>query len=313
MLSHLAASFTLLFRKILHLVKTEALDEHLQSRMKSKFGIAAVFILLRWHPFLGAATLKPETKDAWDAYLRAANIAVGARLQPGAHFLWLDDEPGRAEDIRTKGSYVGPVAPNIPKKVPSGLIHDWIGAGFIQNATIEDVLKIMRDYDRYKEIYRPGVADSNSHGTNGFNDFFSLRLMNRSAVAKTALDTDWEASYIRVDEQHWYCVSHTTRIQEIEKFGTPSQRTLPQDEGTGLIWRLTSITRLEERDGGVYTELEAIALSRDIPAAFRFFVTPIVRRVSRDSLATSLQQTNEAIHDRMASRGQGRPAQISRR
>ena len=277
--------------------------------MKSKVALAAVSILLKWHPFLAAAALKPETKEAWDAYVQAANIAVQARLQTGSHFLWLDDEPGRAEDIRTRGYYIGPVGPNIPKKVPSGLIHDWIGVGFIRNATIDDVLKIMRDYDRYKEIYRPGVIDSTSHGTSGFNDFFSMRLVNRSAVAKTALDTDWEASYARVDDQHWYSVSHTTRIQEIEKFGTPSQRTLPQDEGTGLIWRLTSFTRLEERDGGVYTELEAIALSRDIPAALRLFVTPIVRRVSRDSLATSLQQTNEAIHDRMAHRGQERPAQ----
>jgi hypothetical protein len=59
---------------------------------------------------------------------------------------------------------------------------------------------------------------------------------------------------------------------------------------------------LEERDGGVYAELEAIALSRDIPAAFRLFVTPIVRRVSRDSLATSLHQTKVAIDDSMAHR-----------
>jgi hypothetical protein len=73
------------------------------------------------------------------------------------------------------------------------------------------------------------------------------------------------------------------------------QGSWPEDQGTGLIWRLASITRLEERDGGVYAELEAIALSRDIPAAFRLFVTPIVRRVSRESLATSFHQTKIAI------------------
>jgi len=75
----------------------------------------------------------------------------------------------------------------------------------------------------------------------------------------------------------------------------------PPSCGT-LIWRLSSITRLEERDGGVYAELEAIALSRDIPAAFRVFLPPIVRRVSRDSLATSLHQTKVAIDDSMAHR-----------
>jgi hypothetical protein len=74
---------------------------------------------------------------------------------------------------------------------------------------------------------------------------------------------------------------------------------LPEDQGTGLIWRLSSFTRLEELDGGVYAELEAIALSRDNPAAFRLFVTPIVSRASRDSLATSLHETKLAIADKM--------------
>jgi hypothetical protein len=174
---------------------------------------------------------------------------------------------------------------------------------------IEDILKIVRDYDRYKEIYRPGVIDSISHGTDGVKDLFSMRLMNKSVIAKTALDTDCEASYFRVDERRWYGLSNTTHIQEVDKFGTPNQRTLPEDQGTGLIWKLSSITRLEERDGGVYAELEAIALSRDIPAAFRLFVTPVVRRVSRDSLATSLHQTRVAVDDKMARHTQEPPVQ----
>ena len=274
-----------------------------------KITIAAVAVLLRFHLCTSAATLKPETKAAWNAYLQAATAAMQARLQPGAHFLWLDDEPGRANDVRTKGPYIAPIGRHIPKKVASGLIHDWLGAGFIPNVKIEDVLRVVRDYDRYKEMYKPGVIDSIFHGTGAGKDLFSLRLVNKSVVAKTALDTDCEASYIRVDDQHWYGFSNTTHIQEVDKFDTPEQRTLPEDEGTGLIWRLSSITRLEERDGGVYAGVEAISLSRDIPAAFRLFVTPIVRRVSRDSLATSLHQTKVAIDDRMMRRKQERAAQ----
>jgi hypothetical protein len=268
--------------------------------MTNKVRLAVILVLLRFHPSVGAATLKPETKAAWDAYLQAANAAMQVRLQPGAHFLWLDDQPGRAEDIRAKGPYIAPVGPHIPKKVPSGLIHDWLGVGFVPNVKIEDILRIIRDYDRYKDIYRPHVIDSISHGTDGVKDLFTMRLMNKSVIAKTALDVDCEASYFRVDDQHWYSVSNTTHIQEVDRFDTPEQRTFPEDQGTGLIWRLSSITRLEERDGGVYAELEAIALSRDIPVAFRLFVTPIVRRVSRDSLAVSLHQTKVAVDRSMS-------------
>lgn len=275
--------------------------------MSHRILIAAI-LMLRCLP-LGAATLKPETKAAWESYLEEANAAMQARLQPGAHFLWIDDEPGRAAEIRAKGPHIAPVGPHIPKKVPSGLIHDWLGVGFVPNAKIEDIVQILRDYDRYKEVYRPGVIESASHGTDGIKDLFSMRLANKSAVAKTALDTNCEVSYFRVDDRHVYSISNTTHIVEVDHFGTPEQRTLPEDQGTGLIWRLSSITRLEERDGGVYAELEAIALSRDIPAAFRLVVTPIVRRVSRDSLATSLHQTKAAIDAKMAAHPQDATSQ----
>lgn len=277
--------------------------------MTYKVGLLTCLVLLQYDPASSGATLKPETKAAWDAYLQAANAAMQARLEPGAHFLWIDEEPDRAEAIRTQGPHIAPVGPHIPKKVPSGLIHDWLGVGFVPNVKIEDILRILRDYDRYKEIYRPGVLDSISHGADGPKDLFTMRLVNKSVIAKTALDTDCEATYIRVDDRRWYSFSNTTHIQEVDKFGTPEQRTLPEDQGTGLIWRLSSITRLEERDGGVYAELEAIALSRDIPAAFRPFVTPIVRRVSRDSLATSLHQTRVAVDTQMASTAHPRSAQ----
>jgi hypothetical protein len=275
--------------------------------MTKMFGPAAL-IFLSIHSPISAATLVQETKSAWDAYVTEASDAMQTRLKPGAHFLWLDDQPGMAERVRTKGLYVAPIAPHIPKKVPYGLIHDWIGVGFLPNVKIEDIVRILRDYDRYKDIYKPGVLDSISHGTDGAKDLFSMRLVNKSVVAKTALDTDCETSYFRVDDHRLYSISNTTHIQEVDKFGTPGQHTFPEDEGTGLIWRLSSITRLEERDGGVYTELEAIALSRDIPAAFRLFVTPIVRRVSRDSLSTSLHQTKAAIDSSMARDKKENPA-----
>lgn len=65
--------------------------------------------------------------------------------------------------------------------------------------------------------------------------------------------------------------------------------------GRGLIWRVYSISRFEQRDGGVYVELEAIALSRDVPAGLRWAVDPIVRRTSRGSIQVSLQKTREAV------------------
>jgi hypothetical protein len=84
-------------------------------------------------------------------------------------------------------------------------------------------------------------------------------------------------------------------MQEVADYGTSSQHMLPENEGTGYMWREFSITRFEERDGGVYVELEAVVLSRDVPLLLRWLVDPIVRRVSRNTLLISLQQMEQAV------------------
>jgi hypothetical protein len=242
-----------------------------------------------------ATELKPETVQAWREYVASASARMQGRLRPGVHFLKVDEDQDwiskvrRGEILFLQGGSQGLT------KVPSGLIHDWLGAAFISGTTLNQVLPVVRDHDHYKEFYHPNVVDSKTLSTDRLEDRFSMVLVNDSLLAKTALASDYECRYIRVTNRRWYSISESTRIQEMENYGTPSERMLPQGEGKGLLWRLFSITRFEERDGGVYIELEAIALSRDIPISLRWMIEPIVRRVSRNSLVTSLRQTEGAV------------------
>jgi hypothetical protein len=267
----------------------------------------SVLVILVFLGTANAANLKPNTRQAWEEYIVAAKAQMKERLGPDRSFLLSDEDPGRAARLRSGEILVSPAGPDIPKRVPSGLIHDWNGEAFIPNATLQDVLRVVRDYDCYKEFYRPTVVDSRALVTGASEDQFSMLLMNQSLVSKTALDGDFRSSYFRLNDQHWYSVSESMRIQEVAGYGTGSQQKLPQDEGRGLIWRVYSITRFEERDGGVYIELETIVLSRDIPIWFRWIADPIVRRVSRESLITSFRQTEDAVRsagehgDRVAS------------
>jgi hypothetical protein len=217
------------------------------------------------------------------------------RLRPGNAFLWVDEAPEGLARVRAGEIVLSPIGPQVPKRVPSGLIHDWVGAVFIPNATLKDVLQVARDYGRYKELYQPTVIASKAIATSDAKDRFSMLLISNSYLPKTALDADYESCYVQVDDRRAYSVTRATRIQEIEEYGTPTQQVLHEGEGNGIIWKLFSITRYFERDGGVYLEFEAIGLSRDIPASLRWIVEPIVRRISRSSLSTSLQQTAQAV------------------
>ena len=123
-----------------------------------------------------------------------------------------------------------------------------------------------------------------------------VKLGDDLVFHKSALDSVYKSSQVRVDDVRRYTVAQTTRIQEIAEYGSGKQHTLPEGEGPGLIWRLFSATRYEERDGGVYIEIEAIALSRDVPASLRWLVYPVIRRVAKASLTTTLEETRDAVH-----------------
>jgi hypothetical protein len=252
-----------------------------------------------------SAELKPDTVERWNEYIRAVDARNQRPLFPGSSFLSSDDIPEQTAKLRNGQLVVSPGDPHVPLAVTSGLIHDWIGAAFIPNVTLQEVLATVRDYDRYQEFFRPSVMNPKLITAGESRDSFSMILMNRSVVSKTALETEYVTTYTRVDDHRWYSITNATHIREIAQYGTASQHTLPENHGTGFIWRLHTFTRYEERDGGVYLETEAVALSRDIPGALRWFVEPIVRRVSGNSMTTSLRQTQAAVRTHSALIGGG--------
>ena len=224
-------------------------------------------------------------------------MGVTAKRLTTAEFLALrlpDEELNRYE-LHNGEIVVAPVTRQNPMKVADGLIHHWVGAMFVPNCKLDDMIEVTRDYDRYKDFYRPSVIESKMIARNNSDDRFSMLIVNKALFLNSALDADYHTTIVRLDDRRFYSISRTTRVQEVEEYGEPGEYRKPEGEGSGYIWRLYSIARLQQSDDGVYVEIEAIALSRQIPAAVRFLSDPVVRRVSRNSLLTSLQKTAEAV------------------
>ena len=110
-----------------------------------------------------------------------------------------------------------------------------------------------------------------------------------------AMQGRYDAYNYAVDLNRGYGIVDSTRIEEIEAYGLPEQRLLPPDRGSGFIWRIHSISRYEEHNGGVYLEVEAMALTRDIPGSVRWLVSPVVNKLSIKSLTATLVQTRDAV------------------
>ena len=223
------------------------------------------------------------------------NIEVIKRARDPKGYLWVDGDPERLKQVRAGTIVVAPFDEQTPQRVPSGLIHHWIGATFIPNVRVENVLAITRDYARYKDYYKPAVMSAKAITSSDNQDEFTILFANNSILSKAALEGDYTSDFVRVNDRRWYSVSVTKQMEEIKNCGRPGEQRLPPDEGSGYIWRLYSTVRLQERDGGVFVELEAVALSRNIPGSLHWLVDPIVRRISRDSLEKSLEETAQAV------------------
>jgi hypothetical protein len=244
-----------------------------------------------------AAELKAETLQAWDKYIQVENSRMIERIRSGS-FLWSDESPDRNRRLRDGEVLASPATKNVPQSVPHGLIHHWVGAVYLPSITLDDVFRVVRDYGRYKDFYTPNIVESRPLSEAAGDSRFAMTMLNKALFSKVALEGEFRASYVRVDEKRWYSTASSARIQEIDEYGQPGQHELPVNQGSGYIWRLYSLSRFEERDGGVYVELEAIALSRDVPVSVRWLANPIIRRVSKDSLLVSLHKTEDAVQSR---------------
>lgn len=249
-------------------------------------------LLLAGLPDAGKVDLKPATVEAFDRYVRTAEARLDPPSGNGA-FLWVDGSPDRRRQVQQGKILAQPWTGNGDLEIPDGLIHDWIGAVFVPGETLDTVLAVLQDYDHHKNIYKPEVVDSKLLSRDGDHFRVYLRL-KKTQIVTVVLATEHDAQYTRLDAKRCASRSHSTRIAELDNPGKKDERELPPGHDHGFLWRLNSYWRLEERDGGVYVECEAISLTRNVPVGLGWLINPIIRGLPRDSLANTLRATRDA-------------------
>ena len=263
-------------------------------------GIVLTLLALFSVPAQSSANeLKEQTLAEWNDYVHSACMRTEERAEDSP-FLRVSEQPERRERARAGEIIVWREGDGHRTKVPHGLIHDWVGVVFIPKATIADVFAVARDYDHYSEIYKPAVMEARGRGSDGDDDNYSMLLVQKVLFVTAAVQGEYQTQYTQIDAKHWYSISQSTRLQAVEGFGQADMRVLPADRGPGYVWRLFSFTRFEESDGGVYVEVEAMALSRDVPAMLRWLVDPVVDHMPRDSVRETLEKTRDAVLERMS-------------
>jgi hypothetical protein len=248
-----------------------------------------------------AVDLNPETDAAFNRYVQLSEKRMHGEMTSGS-FLWVDGLPAQqrqeVHDRLKRGEVVAERLETLdqgaPVAVPDGLIHYWIGVVFIPGADLQRTLALLQNYDQHSRIYAPRVLRSKLIQRNGDDFKLFLRLRDRDVVT-VVLDTQYDVHYVHLSAVRACSQSYSTRVAEVERVGEKDERDKPPGHDNGYLWRLNSYWRLSERDGGVYVQLEAISLTRDIPEGLGWLVRPFITSIPKESLAFTLERTRDAL------------------
>jgi hypothetical protein len=245
-----------------------------------------------------SAELPADALSAWENYIEDIDSRLHAAATAPRAFLRVDQNPGQAEQTRRGDVIVSQVEPRNVQKIPNGLIHDWTGTIFIPDATLDQVVAATRNYQQYPRWYGPTIAEASLVAKSGDEDRFILRYVRTVLFVTVVVEIENQANYTAVDATRGYSVTRSVHISEVHDYGKPSQRAVASDDGSGYVWRAYTISKYQQRDGGVYIEQENVVLSHPIPASFRWLVEPAVRRLAKTLLEKSLRQTREAVRSK---------------
>ena len=177
---------------------------------------------------------------------------------------------------------------------PGGMLHHWRGTAFAGGAKPADFERLLRNFDSYPTVYAPQVVKATVHSRDSEQYGVTMRAVQKH-VLTVVMDITYDMTFGRLDARHGFSASRGIRISEIDAPGTPKERALTPDEEHGFMWRLNTYWSYEERDGGLYLQIESVSLSRSIPTGLGWAIGPFVESVPRESMEFTLRKTCEAL------------------
>jgi len=247
-----------------------------------------------------AAKLQSKTVRAWDRYVALIEERIENELESGDGFLVREFLPTeQAEQCEQTIDWGGICVAAMETRdkdgravgIPSGMVHHWMGSVFIPDVSLQDLLEWVQNYSQHDEWF-PEVEESRLLARDGDSFQIFLRL-KRQKVVTVFYNTEHDVEYRRHGPNEVSGRSGATRIAQVENPGEEGEREKAVGNDSGFLWRLNSYWRYQQVDGGVVVECESIGLSRGIPVAVKWLVSPFLQSVPRESLESTLSSIRQ--------------------
>jgi hypothetical protein len=243
---------------------------------------------------LAMAQPTPEAIAAFNAYGGTVESRLAQQHRSAGTFLAASGPANETAGLGSGEYFVERLTPAPGAEFCGSLLHHWRGTAFVPGATTADFERLMQSFQAYPQHFAPQVLQAALIAHSGDRMQASMRVRQKH-ILTAVLDTTYDITYGQLDEQHGYSVSRSTRIAEIDSPGTASERALNASEEHGFLWRLNTYWGYEEKDGGLYLQIEAISLTRSIPHGLGWVIRPYIESIPRESLEFTLRSTCNAL------------------
>ncbi|HVC46771.1 MAG TPA: hypothetical protein VND90_05955 [Terracidiphilus sp.] len=245
-------------------------------------------------PILVAAQPSPAATAAYDVYIRSVESRLARQHHSAIDYL-ANLTPDSPRDLQIhRGQILLEDLTPASSALPGSLIHHWRATAFVPGATAADFDHLLRDFPAYPRIFAPQVQHAAVLSRSAGSTLIIMRMLQRH-VLTVVLDGTFRVTFGRLDALHEFSTSASTGITEIESAGTLAEHSLAPAETHGFLWRMNTYWSYEQRDGGLYLQIETISLSRSIPFGLAWAVRPYTETIPRDSLTFTLNAARHTL------------------
>jgi hypothetical protein len=285
--------------RILELVRTTQVTTQSKGSLPRACATILIFGVLAAATPSRAVEPTPAAISGFNAYIAALESRMDRQHQsPDGFIASVLSDPNNQAKLRRGETIIERIRKSGGPDLPGATLYHWRGTAFVPGATVADYERLMEDFEGMPKTFAPEivrakvVSRKNEGGRTLIKAWYRVKQHH---VITVVMDITYDVALARLDAQHGYSASRSTQITEIADAGTPDEHAMSGSEAHGFMWRLNAYWSYEERDGGLYMQIESVSLARSIPTGVAWAVKPFVESVPRESLEFTMQATSNAL------------------
>ncbi len=220
--------------------------------------------------------------STFNTYTHTVELRLAQHHRSADNFLALPGDPATRAQIRSGQLLLEQLT---TPTTPDTLLHHWRATTFVPNATPADFERLLQNFSAYPQNFAPQIVSSTILSRTPADTLLRLRTRQHHVVT-VILDTTCNVTFAALDPDHGYSISRSTRIDQISPSGDD-----------GFLYRLNTYWSYEQRDGGLYLQIESLSLTRSIPHGLAWAVRPYVESIPRESLVFTLNSARNALEN----------------